>query len=285
METAQLGRSSRRVSRLGFGGAPAGLTNYLGHYSPQDAGQRRQVIAAIEKALDLGITYFDTAAAYGQGASESIFGDALRGHTDRIFLATKVPMGQDVDTRAVVEASMQRLGVDCLDLIQLHGTTYTAEQEQRILGEGGMLDTLEQMRAEGLVRWIGFTSEDHNPPVYRFIESGRFDVMQICYNLIYQNPAEPTRPFGAIYEAERQGMGIVTMRTLTSGIFQRWLHMVNPHDDFDYNPALLQFVLSNRLVDVALVGMRTPEEVERNVEIWGNLAGRIDIDALHDRYR
>lgn len=75
------------------------------------------------------------------------------------------------------------------------------------------------------------------------------------------------------------------MRTLTSGIIQRWLRLVNPDDRFDYNPALLQYVLSNRLVDVALVGMRTPAEVEANVAIWGNLAGRIDIDALHERYR
>ena len=206
METTQLGRTGRQVSRLGFGGAPAGLTNYLDHYSPQDVSQRRQVIAAIEKAIELGITYFDTAAAYGGGASESIFGEALRGHTDHLFLATKVPMLEDVDTRAAVETSLQRLGVDCVDLIQLHGTTYTAAQEAQILAPGGMLDTLEQLRAEGLVRFVGFTSEDHNPAVYRFIASGRFDVMQICYNLIYQHPAEPTRPFGAMYEAEAQDM-------------------------------------------------------------------------------
>jgi uncharacterized protein len=285
MESTQLGCTGRQVSRLGFGGAPAGLTNYLDRYSPQDAAQRRQVIAAIEKALELGITYFDTAAAYGQGASESIFGEALRGHTGHIFLATKVTLGQEVDVRASVEASLQRLGVDCVDLIQLHGTTYTLEQAQRILEGGGLLETLEQLRGEGMVRFIGFTSEDQNPPVYRFIDSGRFDVMQICYNLLYQHPAEPTRPFGAIVEAEGQGMGIVTMRTLTSGIFQRWMRLVNPDEDFDYNPALLQYVLSNRLVDVALVGMRTPAEVEANVAIWRNLAGRIDIDALHERYR
>lgn len=51
METTQLGRTGRQVSRLGFGGAPAGLTNYLDRYSPEDATQRQQVIATIEKAL------------------------------------------------------------------------------------------------------------------------------------------------------------------------------------------------------------------------------------------
>ena len=75
------------------------------------------------------------------------------------------------------------------------------------------------------------------------------------------------------------------MRTLTSGIFQRWVRMVNPNDAFDYNAALLQFVLSNQLVDVALVGMRTPAEVESNIAICQDAAGRVDINALHERYR
>ena len=79
--------------------------------------------------------------------------------------------------------------------------------------------------------------------------------MQICYNLLHQHAYEPTRPFGSILEADKQGLGVVTMRTLTSGILQKWLYQVNPANDFDYTPALLQFVLSNPLVDVALVGL------------------------------
>lgn len=284
METVILGRTGVEVSRLGFGGAPAGLTNYLDFYSPDNQSQHEGVVQAIRHAVEVGITYFDTAAAYGNGASERIFGEALQDHREQVFIATKVPLGADRNPRAVVEASLQNLRCDQIDLIQLHGTSYTAAQAQQILEPGGVLDALERMREEGLVRFIGFTSEDQNPPVYKFIESGRFDVMQICYNLLFQHPAEPTRPFGAIHAAEGQRMGIATMRTLTSGTFQRWMRMINPADTFDYTPALLQFVLSNPLVDVALVGMRTVEEVERNVAICANTAGRIDIDELHRRY-
>ena len=74
------------------------------------------------------------------------------------------------------------------------------------------------------------------------------------------------------------------MRTLTSGLLQRWIQQVNPANTFEYTPALLQFVLSNPLVDVALVGMRTPEEVEQNVAIWHDRAGRVDLHQLHERY-
>lgn len=283
METTQLGRTGVTVSRLGFGGAPAGLTNYLATYSPEDEYQREQVIAAIRRAVELGVTYFDTAPGYGQGASEAIFGEALAGLGDSVFVATKIaPDVQDVP--ASVEASLDRLRRRRLDLLQIHGSSYGPSQVDAFLGPGGVVEQMEALRDEELICFLGFTAEDNNPAVYRFIESGRFDVVQLCYNLLFQHPAEWTRPFGSMFEAEKQRMGIVTMRTVTSGLFQRWVQWVNPANTFDYTPALLQFVLSNPLVDVALVGMREVDIVETNVRIAEDVGGRIDIEALHTKY-
>ena len=289
MEYTQLGRTGISVSRLGFGGAPAGLTNYLSSYSPEDREQRDSVIRALQRAVELGVTYFDTAPAYGQGASEAIYGEALAGLGDSIFVATKVipeaASSQDgTGLRASVEASLTRLRRERLDLVQIHGSSYSREQADAFLAPGGLVAQMEALRDEGLIRFLGFTTEDNNPAVYRYIESGRFDVMQLCYNLLYQHPAEQTRPFGSMFEAEAQGMGIVTMRTVTSGLLQRWIQWANPENTFDYTPALLQFVLSNPLVDVALVGMRDAEVVEANVRIAEALEGRIDIKALHEKY-
>ena len=282
MEYTQLGRTGVTVSRLGFGGAPAGLTNYLGEYTPANAAQRQQVINALRRALELGITYFDTAPGYGQGESESIFGEALAGVGERVFVATKVGTGDQV--RPSAEASLKRLGRDRLDLLQIHGDSYKPSMTDAILAPGGMLDQMEQLKAEGLVRFIGFTTEDQNSAVYRFIETGRFDVVQLCYNLLYQHPAEWTRPFGSMFEADKTGMGVVTMRTVTSGLFQKWVQWANPANTFDYTPALLQFVLSNPMVDVALVGMRDVDIVEANVCIAEDMSGRIDLEALHAKY-
>ena len=285
MEYVKFGKTGRTVSRIGFGGAVAGLKNYLHSYDPAERDSRGGVIAAIEKALELGVTYFDTAPAYGSGQSESIFGEALTGVApESIFLATKVsPCGYDGVFRSV-EASLKRLNRDWVDLLQIHGSSYTAAQADDILASGGMLAAMEEVKRQGLVKNIGFTTEDNNDSEYRLIASGRFDEVQMCYNFLFQHPYEPSRPFGSLIEAEKAGLGIATMRAPTSGTFQRWIKMVNPANTFDYTRALIQFVLSNPLVDVALIGMRTPERVVQNVDIVNDTAGRINLDELHERY-
>lgn len=272
------------LSKLGFGGAAIGLTNYMGRYDATAPENRATAVAAVRRAVELGINYFDTAPGYGGGLSEELVGEALQTVTQPHFLATKVSMTAPEGLRASVENSLKRLLRSRVDLLQLHGSSYTADQVAEILRPGGTLDQLAKMRDEGLFTHIGFTTEDNNAGAYQLIESGGFDAIQLAYNLILQHPYEPTRPFGSLYEAKKRGMLTVTMRTATSGIFQRWVQLANPDNTFDYSPSLIQFVLSNKLVDIALVGMRTPDMVESSVDIWRNEAGRIDVDALWNRY-
>lgn len=285
MEYTTFGKTGRKVSRIGFGGAVAGLKNYLHEYDPASDESIRGVVAAIDKALEMGINYFDTAPGYGDGQSEKMFGMALEGvDPEQIFLATKVSFGSYDDVMRSVEQSLKNLRRDQVDLLQIHGDTITREKARSIMGEHGMLAAMEKVKRSGMVKYIGFTSEDNNDVVYRFIHSGRFDSIQMCYNLLFQHPYEPSRPFGSMYEADAEGMGIVTMRAPTSGTFQRWIQMVNPENTFNYTRALIQFVLSNPLVDVALIGMRSAERVMENVAICEDLGGRIDIDKMHTRY-
>jgi aryl-alcohol dehydrogenase-like predicted oxidoreductase len=279
---AAFGPNRIPVSRLGFGGAPAGLSNYLGAYDAAATDNRATMVAALRRAVELGVSYFDTAPGYGDGLAEAIFGEALDGAP--VFLATKVSLADAGRTRQSLEASLRRLRRDHIDLLQLHGSSYRPDEADAVLRKGGMLEELTQLKQEVLIGLTGFTSEDNNAAVFRFIESGGFDVMQLCYNFLHQHPYDPTRPFGSLIEAKRRGMATVTMRTATSGTLQRWMRMVNPADTFDYTAALIQFVLSNPLVDVALVGMRDTDEVAANVRLWRDVGGRIDIAALHARY-
>jgi uncharacterized protein len=287
MEITQLGRTGREVSRLGFGGATAGLKNYLHEFDPEKAEDREPVVAAIRRAYELGVNYFDTAAAYGDGASERIFGEGLQGiDPESIFLATKVGAWKSEagQVRRSLESSLRNLDRDWVDLLQIHGTVYHADHAERIFRPGGMLDEMETLREEGLIRHIGFTCEAENEVLYRLINCGRVDVIQMCYNFIFQHPYDPGWQSGCLYDAESAGLGIAVMRSTTSGIFQKWIQTVNPENTFDYTPALIQFQLSNPLVDVALVGMRSVQRVEQNVALCSDLEGRVDIDELFRRY-
>ena len=291
MEYRVLGRTGVAVSALGFGGAPAGLTDYLGHWQADAPAARASVTEAVRDALAMGVTYFDTAPGYGDGLSEEIIGAALGADRQRVFLATKTsrPNWNPDGIRAELEASLRRLRADHVDLLQFHGAWHTNEDAALILERGG-LETYEQLRAEGKVRFLGFTAEGPTGAVERLIASGRFDTMMICFNVCHQTPGayrnRAIPPETLLSRARAQNMGVITMRTLSSGLFQRWLAQVAPAvaSAVDWNAALLGFALSHPQVDVALVGMRAPEEVARNALIVASQAYRVDMPSLHDGY-
>jgi aryl-alcohol dehydrogenase-like predicted oxidoreductase len=286
VEYVTFGNTGRKVSRLGYGGAVLGLKNYLHDYDPANPAHRAESIAGIHRALELGVNYFDTAPGYGDGQSEAILGEALKGRDmSELFLATKIgPRFAKGEALRSVEGSLARLGVPALDLIQLHGNSYTREDVQDILGPGGRIEELLELKRQGLVRHVGFTTEDNNAGVYDFIEDGRFDMLQICYNLLFQHPYDPNRPFGSLFEAKKAGMGISIMRPTTSGLFQKWIRMVDPDNTHDYTPDLLRFAFSNPLIDVVLVGMRSAARVEQNVALVNDIENRIDIMDLYRYY-
>jgi len=286
MRLRRLGRTGLDVSEVGFGGAPAGLSNYLGAWDAASDVAGEQVIRTIRRAIALGVTYVDSAPGYGGGRSEELVGQALRGRRDGVVVATKVT-GDDADAvRRSVDASLRRLDVDTVDILQYHGGWYTDEQVARMVAADGALAGMQRARADGLVRFLGFTTEGANGLASTLLATDAFDVIQVCYNLLFQHPYDPSRRAGLMYEAASRDVGIVTMRSLTSGTFQRWLGLLDPTlaQRANVSAALLQFVLSNPLVGVALVGMRTPAEAEANVVAATDDRYRFDPDWLHERY-
>lgn len=285
MEFVRLGRTDLKISKIGFGGAPVGIKNYLTKHDPSKKDDVKPFIEAVHKAIECDINFFDTAPAYGDGQGEIILGEALQGiESEKFFVATKIGIKDIDNVRGSVEASLKRLKRDSIDLMQIHGEHILDEDADYILKDGGTLDAMYRLKEEGLVKFIGFSSEDQDPPMHRMIQSGRFDVIQTCYNFIFQHPCDPVRKSGSLYEAKKLDMGIITMRSATSMIFQKWIQKVNPDNTFDYTGVLIQFVLSNPLVDVVLIGMRNTSEVIRNLELLNNTSGRIDIDDLHNRF-
>jgi aryl-alcohol dehydrogenase-like predicted oxidoreductase len=285
METRTLGGTGIAVSPIGFGGAPLGLTNYLSAYDPRDPAHRRPAIDAILRALELGVTYFDTALSYGDGESERILGEARREAAARgidvearMTLATKVPGGKRTYDEVIesAETSLKHLGVERVDVLQLHGSVWRDEQAEEVFAKGA-LDALRELKRSGKARFIGFTSEACTPGTYRLLRSGAFDVLQMAYSIMYQDACNLMVNAGPIVEAKQRGMGVVTMRSLSSGVFQK---VAGP----DGYSLALRWVLSNPMIDCALIGMRTAAEVTHNVTLASDPSARLDLEALHKRY-
>ena len=283
MRYRTLGRTGQRVSEVGFGGTGVGLKNYISTWNPQGDDQIDLAEQAIKRAVELGINYFDTAPKYG---SEPLFGRVLKPHRDRVFMATKVREPDANSVRRSVTGSLKNLQLNQIDLVQYHGEWYTDADIHNFFKPDGILAGLEAVRDEGLVRFIGLTAEGVNGPLSQLINTGAFDVLQIQYNLFNQHPCDLEKGHGVMFEAEAQKMGIVIMRAMTGGTFSKWLQQVAPAltHEVDFPKALLSFVLSNHLTDVALVDMRLPQWVEANCATSDDLSSRVDLQELYRRF-
>jgi len=286
MQYKVLGRTGLKVSVIGCGGAVIGIPFYLAHEDTSDPETQAVFISALESAVELGINYFDTAPGYGNGIGETIYGQALSKHRDKIFLASKVTYsGNPDEIKASVEQSLRRLKTDYLDVIQFHGGYFSDEEADDILN-GGRLDMLEELRDAEKVRFIGITAEVPTGALERMLASQRFDILQICYNLANQLSCDHSRECRGIAAiAEQHNMGIVTMRTATSGFMQKLLNCEFGLNEDAATLMCIKYVLSTPEIDVALVGMRNPSEVEINVALANDPDDRYNLDELHNRFR
>jgi predicted aldo/keto reductase-like oxidoreductase len=169
-------------------------------------------------------------------------------------------------------------------VLQFHGGWYPPEDVARILDEG--VAAYLSLRDAGKIRFLGFTAEGPSGGVSQLIATGAFDVLQVRYNLLYQHTCDYVNDAGVMRDADAREMGIVTMRSLSSGIFQKLMRQVFPEAlaTAELDRLCLNYVLSNPLVDVAIVGMRRTSEVEANAALSDDVYARLDLVALHTRH-
>ena len=276
MDKRTLGRTDLQISRIGLGCASFGNVNKANDWDPWSDDGRRTAISTIHRALDRGINYVDTAPLYGNGHSEALVGEVMKTRRSECVLATKV--WYEGDRRATIDsvhASLKRLQTDYIDVVQLHGRMYSSTEQEHILN-GGALDGLRMLRESGKIGFIGITTEEPWS-VMPFLAEPDISVFQIAYNLIYQAAA---RHF--LIEAARAKAGVVTMRTMTSGVLPMVLRHLAPEwaaarDPFEVS---LRFVLSDSRVHAGLIGMRWPGEVDANVALVEGWVPPVDIASL-----
>lgn len=291
------GRTGWDISEVAFGAWQLG-----GQWGPVDD---EDSIRTLHDAFERGVNFVDTAEMYGSGHSERVVGEALRRwRGERILVATKVqppawphPSVDDPDIaaayrpeylRAQVEQSLRRLGVERIDLYQLHCWMPSGMRDRT------WLDTLHALRDEGKIDRIGVSLRDYRPDEgVELAESGLVDSIQVIHNIFEQSPEQDLYP-----AAEASGTAIIARVVLDSGAlsgawtpqtYEGWAEgsvlktmfrgdrfaetldrvaAVREITDAHYDgldEAAVRFVLDSPAVSTAIVGMTSARRLERNL--------------------
>jgi len=234
MPKRQLGKTNLMVTSFGLGGQ--------GLLEIENKGEAAADM--INKALDLGVTYFDTAAMYGP--SRKYLGRVLRNKRKDVVIASKVDERSYEKAKKQLNETFGLLKTDYIDIMQLHAIT--DEKDKEALGENGALKALTEARDEGKIGYIGFSGHDNKAIMLDFIDAFDFDTI-----LLPVNPVAPEM-LDVIEAARNRGMGIIGMKVMSKGILSKAF----PPDK------LLQYAMN--YADTVIVGCMNEEHVENNVE-------------------
>jgi len=292
LNTVQLGKTGLEITRIGFGAWAIGGGGWEFGWGPQED---EESVAAIHRALQLGLNWIDTAAAYGFGRSEEVVGRALRGVAERPYVFTKCSLLEGPGRRVVhnlkrdsvmreAEDSLKRLGVDAIDLYQIHWTNPDPDIEEGF-------SALAELKEQGTVRHIGVSNFDIEQ-LRRVQQIAPVETLQPQYSLIERDGEEELLPF-----AESEDIGVIVYSPMSSGLLtgamtrerietmpdDDWrredlrfqepqlsenLALVNRlrgvADRYDTTPGAVAvaWTLANPAVDGAIVGFRRPDQVE-----------------------
>ena len=171
LPTRTLGKTGARVSILAMGGGSRFLM-----YKDED-----EAIEAVQRALDLGITYIDSSDDYGESSQRAPDRQGLKGRRNGVFIATKLSNRNGAETVRVVEESLKALQTDHVDLIHIH--SLTAEDDLAgVEAEGGVLEQLLKLRDQKMTRFIGITSHFDPSVLKTALERHDFDCTQMALN-------------------------------------------------------------------------------------------------------
>ncbi len=292
LKTTRLGDTGLEITRVGFGAWAIGGGGWEFGWGPQDD---EQSIATIHHALEHGINWIDTAAAYGFGRSEQIVGRALEGLVERPYVFTKCSLLEGPDRKVVhslkrdsilreAEASLARLGVDAIDLYQIHWPIPVLDIE-----EGWA--ALAELKQQGLVRHIGVSNFDVEQ-LRRIGQIAPVETLQPQYSLIERDVEREILPF-----VERERIGVIVYSPMGSGMLtgsmtrerierladDDWrkrderfgepqlsrnlelvdrLRRVAERYDTTAGAVAVAWTLRNPAVDGAIVGFRRPDQVD-----------------------
>ncbi|OUO39673.1 aldo/keto reductase [Flavonifractor sp. An306] len=233
MNYVTLGKTGLKASVLSFGGIPI------------QRADAANTLAAVDKLEEYGINYIDTARGYT--VSEEYLGTALEGRRDKFILATKSMSRDKASMAKDVETSLKNLRTDHIDLYQLHNLL--EKDIDTVFGPDGAYEALAEARAAGKVGHIGVTC--HSADAMKIVVeryADKLETVMFPFNIVEDQGKD------ILLLAREKGMGTIAMKPLAGGNLEDW------------NLAL-RYIAASGVMDIAIPGMGSPEEVERNAAV------------------
>ena len=292
----RLGDTGLEVSAIGYGAWGIGGSMWIGADDDES-------LAALRRAIELGVNFIDTAAGYGNGHSERLVGKVVRESAETVHVATKIPpknmlwpapagvRAEDAFPKDWVvrqtEQSLERLGLETIDVQQFH--VWSDEW----VGRGDWLEAVQELKQAGKIRSFGVSINDHQPAnALKLVESGHVDTVQVIYNVFDQSPEDELFP-----AVEAAGVGVIARVPFDEGALTGSVRPGTEFPDGDFRnryfagdrkqevweraqaiaadaqvpveelaEVALRFCITHPAVSTAIPGMRTVRNVERNVE-------------------
>ncbi len=243
-----LGKTGVSVPIFGLGGA--GQTPLSWDNREKDA------VAIVERALELGIRYFDTAAEYGP--SEDYLGKVLPAHRANIFLASKTSKRDRDGAWRELERSLKRLKTDHLDLWQLHHVSFNEELD-KIFSKDGASKAIEEAKAQKLIRFAGITGHHEPDIIAEGLRRYPFDATLVCINAADKHHPRPFIP-AVLPVAREKNVGVIAMKVPAYGRLFKPGVLDGMHQAMGYT-------LSQPGVHTCVIAAETVAQLESNVNV------------------
>jgi aryl-alcohol dehydrogenase-like predicted oxidoreductase len=295
MNLRKLGNTGLEVSEVGYGAWGIGQSMWIG-------AEDEESLRALERAIELGLNFIDTALAYGNGHSERLVGQTVRRRPETVYVATKIPpknrtwparADSHADDafpgayiREATETSLRNLGLDTIDVQQFH------VWHDNWLEQGDWLETVEALKQEGKIRNFGVSINDHAPDsALELVRSGHVDTVQVIYNIFDQSPEDELFP-----AVKEHGVGVLARVPFDEGGLTGAITPDTEFPEGDFRASYfggdrrqqvadrvqaivddlgierdeiaetaLRYILSDDAVSTVIPGMRSLRNVERNM--------------------
>jgi aryl-alcohol dehydrogenase-like predicted oxidoreductase len=297
MNYRTLGKTGLQVSEIGYGAWGIGKSMWIGATDDQS-------LEALNRAIELGLNFIDTALGYGDGHSERLVGQVVREHSKPVYVATKIPpKNYQWPARAGVpaneafpadhvisctEQSLRNLGLETIDVQQFH--VWSDEW----VNNGDWAEGIQKLKEQGKIRHFGVSINDHQPSnAIKLIETGLVDTVQVIYNIFDQSPEDEL-----LAACQKHNVGVIVRVALDEGGLTGTITPETKFNDGDFREnyfrgdrkqevfdrvnriaedldvptdrmaeIALRYVLSHPAVSTVIPGMRTVRNVERNMQV------------------